>query len=169
MASSWYLPASGISGTESEWYVTNVPLYAHMTDSKEKVSIEEIRKRLSPLFHDEGLRLVLLFGSAVSGKMHKKSDIDLAFLFDKPVDMLTLTNRVIRLLHTNNVDVVDLKRASPLLKFSAVKSGMLLYEREAGMFHEFYSLAFRIYVDTKKLRDAQAQTIQQFLKARGLV
>lgn len=39
-----------------------------MTGSKERVSIEEIRKGLSPLFHDEGLRLVLLFGSAVSGK-----------------------------------------------------------------------------------------------------
>ncbi|GAN35373.1 MAG: nucleotidyltransferase domain-containing protein [Candidatus Brocadia sp. AMX2] len=140
-----------------------------MTGSKERVSIEEIRKGLSPLFHDEGLRLVLLFGSAVSGKIHKKSDIDLAFLFDKPVDILTLTNRVIRLLHTDNVDVIDLKRASPLLKFSAVKSGMLLYEREPGMFNEFYSLAFRMYVDTKKLRDAQAKAIQLFLKTRGLV
>lgn len=169
MASSWYLPASVISDTESDGHVTNLPLCAHMTDSNEKVSIEEIKKGLSPLFHDEGLRLVLLFGSAVSGKIHKKSDIDLAFLFDKPVDILTLTNRIIRLLHTDTVDVVDLKRASPLLKFSAVKSGMLLYEREPGMFHEFYSLAFRRYIDTKKLRDAQAQAIQQFLKARGLM
>ena len=98
----------------------------------------------------------------------KKSDIDLAFLFDKPVDILALTNRVIRLLHTDDVDVVDLKCASPLLKFSAVKNGKLLYERERGMFNEFYSLAFRMYVDTKKLRDAQATAIKQFLKAMGL-
>ena len=67
-----------------------------MTDTKEKISIGEIKKGLSPLFNDEGLRLVLLFGSAVSGKIHKKSDIDFAFLFDKPVDILSLTNRVIR-------------------------------------------------------------------------
>ncbi len=146
-----------------------MPLCAHMTDSKERVSIEEIRKGLSPLFHDEGLRLVLLFGSTVSGKIHRKSDIDLAFLFDKPVDILTLTNRIITLLHTDNVDVIDLNRASPLLRYASVKHGMLLYEREPGVFHEFYSLAFRRYVDTKKLRDAQAKAIQQFLKARGLV
>lgn len=139
-----------------------------MTDTKEKISIEEIRKGLSPLFNDEGLRIVLLFGSVVTGKVNKKSDIDLAFLFDKPVDILALTNRVIRLLHTDNVDVVDLRRASPLLKFSAVKSGILLYEREPGMYNEFYSLAFRMYADTRKLRDAQAKAIQQFLKARGL-
>ncbi|OQZ00787.1 MAG: hypothetical protein B6D35_05450 [Candidatus Brocadia sp. UTAMX2] len=139
-----------------------------MTGSKERWSIEEIRKGLFPLFQDKGLRLVLLFGSAASGKMHKKSDIDLAFLFDKPADILTLTNRIIRLLHTDHVDVVDLKRASPLLRYTSVKHGMLLYEREPGMFHEFYSLAFRRYVDTKKLRDAQAKAIQQFLIARGL-
>lgn len=139
-----------------------------MTEVKGMISVEEIRKRLLPLCGDKGLQLILLFGSAVSGKIHARSDIDLAFLFDKPVDILALTNRVIRLLHTDNVDVVDLRRASPLLKFAAVKSGMLLYEREPGMFNEFYSLAFRRYVDTKKLRDAQAVSIRQFLKSRGL-
>lgn len=139
-----------------------------MPDAKVIISIEEIRNRLSPICGDKGLQLILLFGSVVTGKVNKKSDIDLAFLFDKPVDILALTNSVIRLLHTDNVDVVDLRRASPLLKFSAVKSGMLLYEREPGMYNEFYSLAFRMYVDTRKLRDAQAVSIKQFLKSRGL-
>ncbi len=120
------------------------------------------------MFHGKGLRLILLFGSVVTGNVSKKSDIDLAFLFDRPVDILALTNRVIRLLlHADTVDVVDLRRASSLLKFSAVKNGMLLYEREPGMFNEFYSLAFRRYVDTKKLRDAQAVSIRKFLKSRG--
>jgi len=139
-----------------------------MAKAKEIISIEEIRHKLTPVFKDEGLKLVLLFGSAALGRVHRQSDIDLAFLFDRPVDILTLTNRVIRLLHTDNIDVVDLRRASPLLKFSVVKNGRLLYERQLGMFNEFYSLAFRMYVDTKKLRDAQATAIKHFLKARGL-
>ena len=139
-----------------------------MSNVKVIISIEEIRNRLSPLFADEGLRLILLFGSVATGKVNKKSDIDLAFLFDKPIDMLALTNRVIRLLRTDNIDVIDLRRASPLLKYSAVRHGKPLYEREPGMFNEFYSLAFRMYVDTKKLRDAQAVSIKQFLKSRGL-
>jgi predicted nucleotidyltransferase len=138
-----------------------------MAKTKEIISVEEIRNRLVPIFKDEGLKLVLLFGSAVLGKIHKQSDIDLAFLFDKPVDILSLTNRVIRLLHADNVDVVDLRRAGPLLKFSVVKNGRLLYERQPGMFNEFYSLAFRMYVDSKKLRDAQEIAIRHFLKERG--
>ena len=138
-----------------------------MTGAKEIITVEEVRNKLSPLFQDKGLQLVVLFGSVASGKVHKRSDIDLAFLFDKQADILALTNHVIRLLHNDQVDVVDLRRASPLLKYSAVKSGRLLYERAPGIFNEFYSLAFRRYVDTKKLRDAQAVAIQQFLKARG--
>lgn len=110
-----------------------------------------------------------MFGSIVSGRAHKQSDIDLAFLFDRHVDILELTNRVIRLLHNDNVDVIDLRQVNPLLRFSIVKYGRLLYERSPGIFNEFCSLAFRMYIDTKKMRDAQAVAIKHFLKLRGLV
>ncbi len=131
--------------------------------------IEEIKKKLAPLFEYKELQLALVFGSTVSGGFKKQqSDIDLAFLFDKPPDILALTNQVIRLLHFDNVDVIDLRRASPLLKFSVVKNIKLLYERSPGLFHEFFSLVFRRYVDTKKLRDAQALVIRTFLQERRL-
>jgi uncharacterized protein len=132
-------------------------------------SVDEIRRKLTPLFEEEGLQLILLFGSAAAGTAHRKSDIDLGFLFKKSVDLLALTNRVIRLLHTDRVDVVDLRRASPLLNFSVAKKGILLYERSNSVFNEFCSLAFRRYVDSKKLRDRRAEVIQRFLEDRGLV
>ena len=127
---------------------------------------KEIKSKLSPLFKGKGLRLAILFGSAVSGKAHSNSDIDIAFLFEKPVAILELTNTVIRLLH---VDVIDLRKASPLLKFSAVKKGKLLFEKTPGIFNEFYSLAFRMYVDTQKLRDGHAIFIKNYLKEEGVI
>jgi predicted nucleotidyltransferase len=140
-----------------------------MAQANRKPSIEEIKEKLHPLFEDKGLQLALLFGSTVTGGFKKqKSDVDLAFLFDQAVDILALTNRVIRLLHFDDVDVVDLRYASPLLRFSVVKNGRLLYERSPGLFHEFFSLTFRRYVDTKKLRDAQTEAIEYFLEKRGL-
>jgi len=132
-------------------------------------SVDEIRKMVAPLFKEEGLQLVLLFGSAAAGTVHGKSDIDLGFLFEKPVDLLALTNRMIRLLHTDRVDVVDLRRVGPLLSFSVAKKGRLLYESSSGVYNEFCSLAFRRYVDSKKLRDRRAEVIQRFLEDRGLV
>jgi len=130
-------------------------------------SIAEIKERLAPLFEDESLRMVLLFGSALTGNMHQGSDVDLAFLYDKPVDVVLLTNRVIRLLRRDTVDVVDLRSANPLLRFSAAQKGRPLYEKSPGIFNEFCSLAFRRYVDSKKLRDGQAQVIKDFLEIRG--
>ncbi|OGQ52194.1 MAG: hypothetical protein A3J24_12865 [Deltaproteobacteria bacterium RIFCSPLOWO2_02_FULL_53_8] len=132
------------------------------------LDVDGIKERLAPIFADSGLKLVLVFGSVVAGATHKKSDIDVAFLFEGRVDILELTNRVIRLLRTDNVDVVDLCAASPLLKFSAAKGCKVLYEKTPGIFSEFYSLAFRRYVDTKKLRDAGRVVIDDFLRARGL-
>lgn len=132
------------------------------------MTIEEIKSTLAPLFSDQKLQLVILFGSAASGRTHSQSDIDVAFLFDEPVDILTLTNKVITLLHDDAVDVVDLRRASPLLKFQAAKCGRVLYERSTGQFNAFYSLAFRMYADSQKLRTAQQRMIQEYLRAREL-
>jgi len=129
---------------------------------------DEIKRRLTPLFREKGLQLVLLFGSSVTGNRHRQSDIDLGFLFDGEPDILALTNKVIRLLKTDKVDVVDLKKASPLLKFSASRSAEILFEKTPGLFNAFSSLAFRRYVDTKKLRDAQHSVVLDFLHERGL-
>jgi len=130
-------------------------------------SIAEIKERLTPLFEDESLQLVLLFGSALTRNIHKGSDIDLAFLYDKTVDVVSLTNRVIRLLHRDTVDVVDLRSANPLLRFSVAQKGRPLYEKSPGIFNEFCSLAFRMYIDSKKLREGQAKVIKDFLETRG--
>ena len=139
-----------------------------MTKPANTLSPEKIREGLAPLFSEKGLRFVLLFGSVATQNANKHSDIDLAFHFDAPIDILDLTNRVINLLQTDNVDVVDLRRASPLLMVASVKHGKLLYERSPGVFHEFCSLAVRRFVDTKKLRDAQGKVIDRFLLERGL-
>lgn len=139
-----------------------------MDDVNKIPSLDEIKERLVPLFKEGGLQLVILFGSIVPGRANKRSDIDLAFLFNESVDIVALTNKVIKLLHSNHVDVIDLRRASPILNFFVAKYGKVIFERSPGLFNEFYSLASRRYIDTKKLRDAQSKAIRSFLEEKGL-
>jgi uncharacterized protein len=133
-----------------------------------EATIKRIEQALTSLFLRPDLQLVILFGSASKDLTHPNSDIDLAFLFDGPADVLALTNEVSRLVGTDKVDIIDLRRASPLLSHAVATEGRLFYERVAGSFQVFRSLAFRRYVDTKKLRDARAGVVRNFLNARGL-
>jgi predicted nucleotidyltransferase len=133
-----------------------------------KNAYEKIKEKLNPIFRDPELQLVVLFGSHATGRVHSKSDIDLGFLYGKPIEILDLTNRVIQCLETDKVDVIDLRRASPLLCFCAARAGKLLFEKTPGQFNAFYSLSFRKYMDTKKLRDAQQEAIHHFLREKGL-
>ena len=77
--------------------------------------VENLQRLLEPLYEPYRLRLILVFGSTVTGLRSPKSDLDLAFLADAPLDPVAVTTDVIRVLHTDRVDVVDLRRASPLL------------------------------------------------------
>jgi len=127
-----------------------------------------LAEQLAPLFHRPEIRLVVLFGSAATGRRHGGSDLDLAILGDTPLDLVELTNRVITLTHVNDVDLVDLRRAPPLLAMEVARHGRLLHERSAGDYAQFVSLAYRRYVDTAKLRAAQKEAIAGFLRERGL-
>lgn len=121
----------------------------------------ELGERLRPLFEDASLRLVILFGSLARGDAGEAGDIDIAVDSDDAVDIVELTNRIIRLLHEDAVDVVDLRSASPVLKARIGEEGLPLYEREPGSFARFRSLAWRRWVDTGKLRRLQQEQLRR--------
>jgi predicted nucleotidyltransferase len=132
------------------------------------LDIDNLSALLAPLCEPYHIQMIVVFGSTVSGLRGPESDLDLALLADTPLDLVAVTTDVIRLLHTDHVDVVDLRRASPLLAMEVARHGRLIYERQPGLHVEFVSLAFRRYVDTQKLRDAQKDAIHRYLASKGL-
>jgi predicted nucleotidyltransferase len=133
------------------------------------MTTRKIRDRLAPLFSRSGIQLVILFGSTAREVTHRRSDLDVAILADAPLDIVETTTQVMGLLHTSGVDVVDLRRAPPLLAMEVVRSGILLYEREPGRYATFCSIAHRRYIDTTKLRTARREALDKFLETKGLV
>ncbi len=129
-------------------------------------AMDELRERLVPLFNDQDTQLVVLFGSMATAATHRRSDIDIAVLSAHSVDMVTLTARMMRLLATDRVDVVDLRRVSPILAMAVARGGKPLFERSPGIFNTFCSRAARMYADTRKLREARRQSIHAYLAER---
>jgi predicted nucleotidyltransferase len=114
------------------------------------------------------LELLVLFGSLVKGRRTVRGDIDLGAQCDGPADLDALYLAIAPRLGTDRVDLIDLRRADPLLAFEVARTGRLLFERRPGAFRAFQSLASRRYGDTAKLRRAQRRAIHVFLEREGL-
>lgn len=136
---------------------------------KAVITEEFITQRLADLPEVmPGLQLLVLFGSAVKGLARPRSDVDLGVRCDGPADFDALYLAIAPRLGTDRLDLIDLRRAGPLLAFEVARTGHLLFERHPGAFREFQSLASRRYCDTEKLRRAGRQVIHRFLEREGL-
>jgi predicted nucleotidyltransferase len=112
------------------------------------------------------VELVVLFGSVATGRARTRSDVDIAVRCAGPADLDELYRVLASRIGTYRLDLVDLRRASPLLMMEVARRGRVLFERHPGVFRQFQALASRRYCDTVKLRRAQRRAIQAFL-ARG--
>lgn len=130
------------------------------------MDIENLRRALFPLASSERLRLVVLFGSAARNAGDAR-DLDLGIDAGRPCDAVGLTNRLSTLLGRSDVDVVDLRRADPVLLRAVAEDGIPLYEAEPGAFGRFHSLAFRRFFDTSKLREMEHREIHERLERLG--
>jgi uncharacterized protein len=91
-------------------------------------------ERLREVFQEHEIRLAILFGSHASGEIHSRSDIDLAVELEdvQPTDpeynerFFGLSADLSETLETDEVDLVDLHRASPELVATVFDRGILL-------------------------------------------
>lgn len=109
--------------------------------------------QLARVCEEFDLDLVVLFGSHAKGIASPKSDYDIGVLPRKGVipseKVLELSYRLSRAVGVSEVDLVDLRRASPLLKHEVAESGHALFERDPGTFTRFRVLAFKMFQDAK--------------------
>lgn len=110
--------------------------------------------------------LAYLFGSVAEDRTHSLSDLDIAVLVDqerfRQLDSSTpwgyqasLAAELMGILQRNDVDLVLLHRASPLLAREVVRFGRLLYCRDARTRIAFEVRVHQEYLDTQHLREIQ--------------
>jgi predicted nucleotidyltransferase len=90
---------------------------------------------------------IYLFGSLSRGTGHRDSDIDLAFLPDCPCDPVEVFDKANQLAEKlgRHVDLVDLRRASTVMRKEVLRSGILLQESDRNRRQEFEMMAFSDY------------------------
>jgi predicted nucleotidyltransferase len=118
------------------------------------------RSRLRDALDRDGVVSASLFGSQAAGTAGALSDVDIAVWLDPELSdserfrlRLELIGRAASALGTNEVDLVVLNDAPPLLKHRALSSRALLVDRDAVRRLRLESRAVAEYLDTKPLRD----------------
>ena len=98
------------------------------------------------------------------GATHPGSDLDLAVLLDRPLSLreeLSLRAEAVDAVHRDDVDLVILNLAPPLLRYEVIAAGSRLYARSSLAVDQFEEAALREYLDTAHLRRVQQDLARQ--------
>jgi len=127
------------------------------------VNIED----LTCLAHKYNLDLLVLLGSYGTENFKPgESDIDIAFLAGTALQgnmCMQFLNDLSMVFNYGKIDLIDVKKASGLLKFQIADKGRLLYESKNGYFLRYSLYCLRYYYDTKKFRVLKKEYFQEKL------
>jgi len=118
--------------------------------------------RLEEIARRHGVRLLLQFGSTVSGRTHARSDVDLAVLLHRSSVSLRehadLLHDLQSLYPDHEVDLVLINHADPLLLKKIMEAPRLLYGT-ARQVQELRIYAFKRHQDHRKYFDLEREYV----------
>lgn len=134
---------------------------------QEKVR-EEVQEKVLELAKRFQLNLLILLGSYDTGDFRPgESDIDIAYLGDDIKDIkrqLEFMNELSRIFKYSKIDLIDLQKASGLLKYEIAVKGRVLFERSEGLFERYKLYCYRYYYDTDKFRQGKKEFFREQLE-----
>lgn len=98
-----------------------------------------------------GLRLFMLFGSRARGDAHEASDWDFGYLAADDLDYAALLAAIVNSVGSDRVDLVDLARASGLLRYRAARDGVVVFEARPRLSESFRLDAIDFWCDAGPL------------------
>lgn len=109
-----------------------------------------------------GLIAIYLFGSLVQGATNRKSDMDLAILLPSPLDPTErwASAQGLANLLKCEVDLVDLRRASTVMRIQIISSGQCLYESKKDERDRFEDYVYCSYARLNEERKEIIEDIQ---------
>jgi hypothetical protein len=134
-----------------------------MTKVDERASVPRIgapeRERVAKALDRDHVVAAMIFGSQAAGRLGPLSDVDIAVWLDPVLTperrsrlRSELSLAAVEALGTDEVDVVVLNDAPPLLRHRALKSALRLFERDPRARIRLETTALLDYLDTAQLR-----------------
>jgi len=119
-----------------------------LTNKFETKIVGFLKKRISSVIG------IYIFGSYAANQVTAESDIDIAFLAEEkltPVEKWKIQEKLATLLDLD-VDLVDLKDASVVLKKEIVEKGILVFSANKFKVESFEMTTYSMYIDLNVTR-----------------
>lgn len=128
--------------------------------------IEINTERAQEIAKKHDIKFMVLFGSQARGATHNESDIDIAILANNPEMSSSVTtaiwNDLSDMLRRDDIEVVDMNKASPTLMHAVSKDGKLLYEEKSDIYLEWKAYVAKIWMETAWLRRVRDNLLIQW-------
>ena len=111
-----------------------------------------------------GLHLLILFGSRARGDARPGADWDFGYLADEAADVPGLLAALVEVLDNDRVDLVDLGRASGLLRYRAACDGLPVYEATSDLFDRYRLQAAQFWCDNAPVFERGYEEILETLR-----
>lgn len=131
----------------------------------ERSSLPTVLQRAKQvLLEDERVLAAYGFGSIARGEEHERSDVDIAVLLDRSPSLseeLRLRAGLTRALRRDDVDLVILNHAPPLLRYEVVGGGIRLVARDPEEVDRYERTVALHCFDTASLRETQQRLARE--------
>ncbi|PIV54168.1 MAG: nucleotidyltransferase [Elusimicrobia bacterium CG_4_10_14_0_8_um_filter_37_32] len=118
--------------------------------------LEKNLDKIGKIFLEKSVIFAYLFGSCVEGKVGKISDIDIAVYFDDKLTSSVMFDKKLKimaelssLLDKDEIDIVILNDAYPLIEHRIIKNGKVIFSIDESRRIDYEVKAVMRYLDFK--------------------
>ena len=129
---------------------------------------KKLKKEIKKIAQKYNLELILLFGSRLDKKIHQESDFDVAYSGRRNLNLNQEAKLIIDLspiFKSENIDLVNLKKASPLLLYAITKDCKVIFEEDSLIYDNLRAYAFKKYIETKPLYEEKFKRLRKKIEA----
>ncbi len=116
---------------------------------------------------ESGIELLVLFGSSASDEPETARDIDVAIILKKGMrpSKLDLIYKLDDFSNGKKIDLVILTvDTDPLILHEIFFNGQCIYEIKQGFFEKEKLRAWKLYIDTMKIRTMRSQYLKKYVR-----
>lgn len=126
----------------------------------------QLETKLNSIVSAYNIKLLYIFGSYAQNKNNKNSDLDVAVLLEdgyNPIVKLNIIGDLIDIFKRDDIDLVILNDATPLLRHQIIKYGKILYEDSKEIKVKFENRVLKEYMEIDRFGITQIK-IKKLIK-----